>query len=145
MKKRLAEGSRATFPVLQARAKRKQRPWKANAGFGYIYVVACDPWPGQGAPARIPCKIGLTGEPNKRLTQIQILHPFRVRLVALFPGTPAVTVESALHDEFEEHRIRGEWFHLSREHLADLAARMGRDYREWVEDIEARAERRAGK
>lgn len=56
-----------------------------------------------------PVKIGLSKNPKKRLSQLQVSHPYTLRLIHIFAG--GRDEEIALHLRFAEARIRGEWFH----------------------------------
>ncbi len=53
-------------------------------------------------------KIGSTVDPIKRLSQLQVGCPYKIQLVAVFPGTRKD--EKELHRIFKKDRFRGEWF-----------------------------------
>lgn len=63
-------------------------------------------------------KIGIAQKPIARLTQIQTMSPTKVDLVLSVEG--GLELEKALHKEFAETRLHGEWF----EHTDELATRM---------------------
>lgn len=53
-------------------------------------------------------KIGFAKDPFKRLAMLQTGADERLNIIALLPGTPAD--ERAIHREFADCRIIGEWF-----------------------------------
>lgn len=57
-------------------------------------------------------KIGSSDNVRARMTQIQTCTPFDLRLIGVVPGGHAR--EQDLHAFFAEHRVRGEWFVLSK-------------------------------
>ncbi|GGU62509.1 GIY-YIG nuclease family protein [Streptomyces lavendofoliae] len=56
-------------------------------------------------------KIGLGGNPQERLGQLQTGNPHELLLLWVHEGGRAL--ESHLHATFLEYRVRGEWFDLS--------------------------------
>ena len=67
-------------------------------------------------------KIGFSKRPEYRESTLQAEDP-DVELVFSFPGTPAD--ESVAHERYKQHRLRGEWFTLSAQQLAELKALLG--------------------
>jgi hypothetical protein len=58
-------------------------------------------------------KIGYTVNLDARLENIQTSCPFEVSVVCLFPYAFEVSareMETSLHKQFEQFRVRGEWF-----------------------------------
>lgn len=54
-------------------------------------------------------KIGFTsGDVAKRMSTLQTSHPYKLELLATIPGD--TKFESELHNTFQQHRLRGEWF-----------------------------------
>jgi uncharacterized protein YozE (UPF0346 family) len=54
-------------------------------------------------------KIGFTsGEVSKRLSSLQTSHPYQLELLTTIPGN--TDLERSLHQQFEQYRLRGEWF-----------------------------------
>ena len=54
-------------------------------------------------------KIGFTsGEISKRLKALQTSHPYQLELLATIPGD--TNFEKSLHQQFEQYRLKGEWF-----------------------------------
>jgi hypothetical protein len=81
-----------------------------------------------------PVKIGLSGNPEARLIELQTAHFVPLHIVRVLAGGRGV--EKWLHDHFAAHHIRSEWFHFQPEMLtiqpgahADLA-RLGREFAE---------------
>lgn len=67
-----------------------------------IYLITCDGY----------TKIGHTdGSPNERLRQLQTGSPHTHLLLGIAPGD--IAHERALHAEFADCHIRGEWFELT--------------------------------
>lgn len=62
-------------------------------------------------------KIGITGNPSKRLLQMQTDSPYKLAYVALFDLEDARLVERVLHEALADQRHRGEWFTISSDHL----------------------------
>lgn len=55
-----------------------------------------------------PIKIGSSGNPDMRLSDLQVANPKVLRILATMPGgTPQ---EWALHEQFKKYRVQGEWF-----------------------------------
>lgn len=66
-------------------------------------------------------KIGYSSDPEQRIHNIQTGNPREIIYLGCIDGNEEV--EAALHSEFEEHHIRGEWYFLSdsvRERLREL-------------------------
>lgn len=58
-------------------------------------------------------KIGMSDDPEKRLTQLQTGSPLELVLsdkVKVRSESEAKAVESAMHIHFRDNRIKGEWF-----------------------------------
>lgn len=58
-------------------------------------------------------KIGFSGWPHSRMTDIQHTNPEKLELLGFIPG--GLETERALHEEFAKHRLRGEWFRFTEE------------------------------
>lgn len=61
-------------------------------------------------------KIGTASSPKERLIDLQTASPSPLRLIREIPGS--FKTEHDLHVRFNEKRIRGEWFSLSRDDIA---------------------------
>lgn len=69
-------------------------------------------------------KIGKANDPEARLRELQCGSASKLRLRLTIPAKKrdGVNLEQALHTHFWNRRVRGEWFMLTREEVADLAA-----------------------
>ena len=56
-----------------------------------------------------PVKIGRSQNVEKRIREIQLGHPFKLRVSLLFEDVDP-TFETWLHDRFAGFRLHGEWF-----------------------------------
>jgi hypothetical protein len=72
-----------------------------------VYVFSC----------RNFYKVGITGDPHKRLQQAQVSCPYEVKLVTFRRITNARDVERWLHCELADYHVRGEWFKLPKRKL----------------------------
>lgn len=63
-------------------------------------------------------KIGVSAEPHKRLKTLSNNHPGELTILALTTG--GRDVERAYHQQFADHRKRGEWFTRAPEILAEI-------------------------
>lgn len=79
-----------------------------------------EPMPKRAEPERFvyfiglehgPIKIGVANKPFNRLSELQIAHYQDLHLFAMTEGN--MDTEKALHVEFREDNIRGEWFNAS--------------------------------
>ena len=57
-----------------------------------------------------PVKIGFAHNVKNRINALNVTVPYEVRLVFAFEVADAPVVEKKLHEQFEKHKIRGEWF-----------------------------------
>lgn len=67
-----------------------------------------------GRKKKAPIKIGITLDPERRLSELQIGTPTELVLVAAVPvGTEKMAkhIESSFHRAFKHQHLRGEWFH----------------------------------
>lgn len=78
----------------------------SNSDIGYVYLLF-------GGDGRF--KIGKSIDPAKRLAQFQIGSPDTVRFEVVIATGRMSELESNLHAQFKDKRIRGEWFMLSDE------------------------------
>lgn len=65
-----------------------------------------------------PIKIGYTTDLLKRLKTLQTGYPDLLEVLLAFPGKPEY--EKAIHKQFEEYRLNGEWFKSCPEVLARI-------------------------
>lgn len=71
----------------------------------YLYVI--------GDKSRSVCKIGITGDPNKRLRTIQISYPWSLDFWHCVRVKDPMAAEKLLHDRLADFRLNGEWFDAS--------------------------------
>jgi hypothetical protein len=86
---------------------------------GYIYIIEA---------ANGLYKIGQSKKPKRRFQTLEMASPVRLHLLKKFEVDNMLAAEFALHERFEERRIKGEWFRLKSEDLK-LILRLG-----WFED-----------
>lgn len=72
-----------------------------------------------------PIKIGTTCDPSVRLATLQTGNPYRLHPIACWRDHPEI--ERALHAEFADVRLEGEWFQPTADLLA-LADQYGDDW-----------------
>jgi hypothetical protein len=76
----------------------------------YVYLIKMD-----------SCyKIGIAQDVESRLAQLQTGSPYDLEVVQCYEFQNAQTVEGALHQKFGSVRMRGEWFRLGDNHLAEF-------------------------
>lgn len=105
-------------PIRRVKAKKQARG--AVAKFpkvkGYIYVIrAVDEH----------YKIGLTVNPVTRLRQLRAGSPHDLAFEILAPCDDIYRIESVLHTQYANQRIKGEWFTLSADDLTDIRTTLG--------------------
>lgn len=88
---------------IEAFIKRQKR--RRFAADSFIYFIQAGP--------RRPVKIGISNDPWKRIGRLQTGAPDTYQMLAIMPGGKDEEME--LHARFAPDRIRGEWFHKSRE------------------------------
>jgi hypothetical protein len=70
-----------------------------------------------------PIKIGIADRPHARFQTLQSAHFEQLYLLGMVEGTEVA--EQLWHARFEEHRIRGEWYHPAPELLAEIEKAVG--------------------
>lgn len=77
-------------------------PLPDGEGGRFVYVVRCCNYH----------KIGVSDDPDKRFKSIQAHNPFEIELVKVYGyrSSDAHKIERYLHKQFNEYRVRGEWF-----------------------------------
>lgn len=78
-----------------------------------IYVIG---------PLGGPYKIGISNNPESRLSDLQLGNPAHLRLELTYDTANALIEEKLFHEELKEYSVRGEWFSCSLE-LISLAAK----------------------
>lgn len=84
---------------------------------GFIYVIYLD------APGERFYKIGRATSFDERVAAHQTSSPYAVNVALGYFVGDAVAEEGALHAIFAGCRVRGEWFALTHDDLATIAAR----------------------
>ena len=93
-----------------------------------------------------PIKIGISSDPIERMRQLQVSMPYDLHLLGVMnileksdvtydPANESIiktsdsdrSIELALHDRFNSHRIRGEWFHSNEELLTFINENCDKD------------------
>lgn len=67
-------------------------------------------------------KIGMSGQPDKRLQQLQYQDGRDYTIVALIPTEDNRRLEADLHKKYRSKRVKGEWFNLAPEDIAWISA-----------------------
>ena len=88
---------------------REQMSEKSTSGYVYVFE----------AENRL-YKIGKSFDPNQRVARFNSL-PVAVTLIHQIESTDAGWLERKLHRQFAAKRVRGEWFALTAEDVAELA------------------------
>ena len=73
-----------------------------------------------------PIKIGVSECPESRLDNIQTCFPYKIKLLLTLNGN----IEAELHQKFERHCIRGEWFREDEEIYKFIKQHHGKKIRE---------------
>lgn len=83
-----------------------------NDNSGFIYLIRA---------ANGLVKIGRSVNVQKRFEVLNSTSPIPLELLEFWPVDDAVSVEAKLHDRYVDKRIRGEWFALDENDIADIA------------------------
>ena len=67
-----------------------------------IYVIGCEQMK--------VCKIGISGDVQKRAAALQTGFPFDLEIYRTYGAANAKAMEMALHNEYRRYSLRGEWF-----------------------------------
>lgn len=107
--------------IVQARAPRK---WSGRslpaARLDKAIAPATDLYFIETECAERHIKIGIAADAKRRLIKLQMCCPYRLRLLAVFPGKAGL--EKELHQRFLADRLHGEWFRRSDNLLAAIKA-----------------------
>ena len=79
----------------------------------FVYFIQC----GDDGPI----KIGVASDLDKRLAGLQTANHQELFLLGFIPTADAEEMEEFLHVQFDEARVRGEWFEPSRRLLDYIA------------------------
>lgn len=66
-----------------------------------------------------PIKIGMSESPERRLSDLQVGSPYKLRIIGIAAG--GQPREASLHKRLAAHRLHGEWFTDTPEVLAAMA------------------------
>jgi len=83
---------------------------------GYVYLL--------GSKKFHWYKIGKTRHATIRVSELGILLPFRIEVIAIWQAWDHHELERLLHLEFEPYRVNGEWFSLSSQQVDRLVSQM---------------------
>lgn len=72
----------------------------------HVYVVGSDDG---------PMKIGIAIDPRNRLAELQVGHPFKLKVLRTWKHEAAAHIELAAHKILRGNRLQGEWFSVSPE------------------------------
>jgi len=81
-----------------------------NDGSSFIYVIRCESF----------VKIGIAENVEYRLSIMQVGNPFELSLLKKFPSHEPKRDEAWLHNKYIRYHVRGEWFQLPPDILANL-------------------------
>lgn len=90
--------------------------------FGYVYliqIVGFDLY-----------KIGSSSKVEERLAVIQAHNPFDLVLIHTIASKRCKSLEFAIHEQFKSKQIRGEWFKLTEDDVAQIKLIV--DTNEWI-------------
>ena len=85
----------------------------ASRGKGYVYLL-------KDLDVTGYCKIGRTNDPIRRIGHFDTMLPFRTDVLAVIETSDCVELEAALHYQYADKRIRGEWFDLDEGEIAEI-------------------------
>ncbi len=68
----------------------------------YVYLIQADKYH----------KIGIAGDPQSRLAQLQTGNPYQLKIVSCYGFQDALIVEKSLHQAYSKFNVRNEWFLL---------------------------------
>ena len=83
---------------------------------GYVYLI--------GSSTFKWYKIGKSSRPVIRMTELGILLPFRIEVIAVWKLSNYNAVEHDLHEKHAANRINGEWFSFNAEEVKAIVADM---------------------
>ena len=72
-------------------------------------------------------KIGVTGNIDKRLAQLQTSTPLDLEVIAHCVCHNAYGAEAYLHEQYKDNKVKGEWFSLSEDEITTLINQYHKD------------------
>jgi len=85
----------------------------ASHGRGYVYLL-------KDLDVTGYCKIGRTNDPIRRIGHFDTMLPFRTDVLAVIETSDCVGLETVLHHQYADKRVRGEWFDLTEDDIAEI-------------------------
>lgn len=79
---------------------------------GHVYLI--------GSPTFHWYKIGKSVDAAIRVTDLGILLPFRIEVIAVWKVHDHHQTEKLLHEKYEEHHINGEWFNFTHNQIRKI-------------------------
>lgn len=79
---------------------------------GYVYLI--------GTPVFGWYKIGKAKTPEVRVQDLGILLPFKIGVLGVWKAHNHHLLEQTLHEMYKDHRINGEWFELTGDHIRSI-------------------------
>lgn len=73
----------------------------------FIYLIKCEDSDNY--------KIGFSSNPEKRLKELQVGHPFKLNIISTYDSIYYNEIENSLHNKYGYTKKTGEWFTLSLE------------------------------
>lgn len=83
---------------------------------GYVYLI--------GSRKFGWYKIGKSSDAAIRVSQLGILLPFRVEVIAIWKASNHHELEKVLHEKYRIHHINGEWFGFNTNQVRALVAEL---------------------
>jgi hypothetical protein len=83
-----------------------------SRNYGFVYLV--------GSDDGMFCKIGRAKDVSKRLEQIKLQLPYKIKLLHTIRVSDSIWAESYLHRKYRHCRMNGEWFKLSDSDIRDI-------------------------
>lgn len=83
---------------------------------GFVYLI--------GSPLYKWYKIGKSSNAAIRVSDLGVLLPFRIEVMAVWKASNHHELETLLHEKYRVHRLNGEWFGFSERQVKALVAEM---------------------
>lgn len=84
-------------------------------------------------------KIGWAVDPEKRMKEMQVGNPKKIRIIGRFPVSThkkARKLEAAIHQKFKHQHHRGEWYRLKEKDLEFFEPGTNLDSSEFIMEME---------
>lgn len=73
----------------------------------YLYLLHCEGF----------YKIGITKNPKKRMSELQVGNPFKINPIGFYKTKDAEGLECTIHNTFRFVNVSGEWFKIPDEYI----------------------------